>query len=162
MVDNLKLVLFFFVTLFLISFGLSEAYAGKGSAYNNIVFFGDSLTDNGNLSMVDFRFFPKSPPYFEGQFSNGSIWAELLAEHFYNKNFTQSSNYAVGGETAIFHNPTDGFLPYSLAMSVDLYLLRTVLRTKSSTLFIIWVGANDYLQGSGNPKALTTPGCRKH
>ncbi len=37
---------------------------------HNIVVFGDSLSDNGNLYEIMKHQLPQSPPYFEGRFSN--------------------------------------------------------------------------------------------
>ena len=119
--------------------------AGGATPFNNIVFFGDSLSDNGNLYSVDFGFLPKSPPYFQGRFSNGYVWSEQLATILYNQSYVSTVNYAVGGETAIFHNPIDGFLPYSLTASLNSYLFRTIFSDRSRALFVIWIGANDYL-----------------
>ena len=124
--------------------------------YNKIVFFGDSLSDNGNLYWVDFGYLPKSPPYYEGRLSNGPVWSEQLANDLYEKRGVTTLNYAVAGETTLFHNPIKGYLPYSLNLSLDTYLLRTILRDRSTTLFVIWIGANDYLPGSKNPDQLTT------
>ena len=135
-----------FVILILTLFAPVISHAGgESTPFNKIVFFGDSLTDNGNLYTVDFGFLPKSPPYFEGRFSNGNVWSEQVAKRFYNQSYIDTSNYAVGGETAIFHNPINGFLPYSLTASLDTYLLRTMFSDRSRTLFVIWIGANDYL-----------------
>lgn len=145
--------LFLILMLFL---GLNVTSAGQGTSYNKIVFFGDSLSDNGNLFFFDLGFLPKSPPYFDGRFSNGYVWSEHVAKHFYDKNFTSSVNYAIGGETAVFHNPRNGFLPYSLTMSLNSYLLRSMMSDRAKTLFIIWIGSNDYLKGADNVESLTS------
>jgi phospholipase/lecithinase/hemolysin len=127
-----------------------EQTIGQGKAsppFSKIIFFGDSLTDNGNLYSTSLGVIPKSPPYFKGRFSNGEVWSDLLQAHYFASNSIATANYAVGGETAILHNPTGGFLPYTLTMSLDSYLLRTTTTDRSKTLFIIFVGANDYLPG---------------
>ena len=120
----------------------------KDNSYNNIVFFGDSLSDNGNLYDYDFHYFPKSPPYFMGRFSNGNVWSEYVAQYFQVNNKVTAANYAVGGETAILRDPiTNDNLPFSLSESVTLYLTKTLFDSdqRKNTLFIIWIGANDYL-----------------
>lgn len=135
-------------------------YASMGKPYNKIVFFGDSLSDNGNLYSTDIGFMPKSPPYFGGRFSNGEVWSEYVAQYLYTKGAVNEENFAVGGETAIFHNPFSGFLPFSLTASLNSYLLRTYFRQRDreTSLFVIWVGANDYLNGTSENQvqALTT------
>jgi phospholipase/lecithinase/hemolysin len=114
--------------------------------FNKIVFFGDSLTDNGNLYQTDLGFLPKSPPYFKGRFTNGFTWAEQLATHFKHNGVT-SENYAVGGETVVTHGISDKYLPYTLTQSLDRYYFSHIFQSKKNTLFIIWIGANDYLPG---------------
>jgi len=122
------------------------SYAEKLTpAFSNIVFFGDSLSDNGNLYDHDFGILPKSPPYFHGRFSNGEIWSDYVAKYYFNHYGINSVNYAVGGQPVIFHNPFNGYLPYTLNMSLYDYLVRSLYSDKSSALYIIWTGGNDYL-----------------
>lgn len=79
------------------------AIAGAASAqsYNRLVVFGDSLSDNGNLYAVTGGTTPTSPPYFQGRFSNGPTFVELLG--FNLGRFTAGSpvtgsiDYAFGG-----------------------------------------------------------------
>lgn len=153
---NIKLFLKgLIVSIFLILSPLT-VLAGQGSAYDSIVFFGDSLSDNGNLYYSDYGYLPKSPPYFEGRFSNGHVWSEQVVAALNEKKPLKSVNFAIGGEPAIFHNPLNGNLPYSLTASYYSYIGRTILSDRSTTLFVIWIGANDYLPGSTDPEQLST------
>src|SRR4051812_24277895 len=45
----------------------------------NLVVFGDSLSDVGNLSLSNGNIETPSPPYFAGRFSNGPLWVDTLA-----------------------------------------------------------------------------------
>src|SRR5262245_4760808 len=91
---------------------------------NKTIFFGDSLSDDGNLYSLLLHLVPKSPPYFEGRFSNGPTWAEHLGKYYHDKNSASYRNYAYGGATAIFHLPTSKFIaPTILEVEVDKYLL---------------------------------------
>jgi outer membrane lipase/esterase len=56
---------------------VGQAQAGSDD-FNRVVSFGDSLSDNGNLDAATFGIAPGSD-YFEGRFSNGPTFAELLA-----------------------------------------------------------------------------------
>lgn len=58
----------------------ASALAGAASAqtYGRLVVFGDSLSDNGNLYAASGNTAPASPPYFQGRFSNGPVFTELL------------------------------------------------------------------------------------
>ena len=50
-----------------------------GSGFGRLVAFGDSLTDVGNVDQATGGFAP-GPEYFEGRFSNGPVYAEVLAD----------------------------------------------------------------------------------
>src|SRR3989344_4420618 len=57
------------------------AAASSAQAYSQIVAFGDSLSDNGNLHalMAQFNVDTPASPYFEGRFSNGPVAVEVMA-----------------------------------------------------------------------------------
>lgn len=59
--------------LFLLPGGVSAA------AFNDIVAFGDSLTDNGNIYAISGGLLPDPDTYYEGRFSNGPVWVEYMA-----------------------------------------------------------------------------------
>lgn len=124
--------------------------------YNQIVIFGDSLSDIGNLYWADLEILPQSPPYYEGRFSNGPTWSDHVSEYFFSNHQITTQNYAVGGETTYFHNPFDGYLPYTLSDSRYDYYLHNIGKDKSQTLFIVWIGGNDYLNGSSDPEQMTS------
>jgi phospholipase/lecithinase/hemolysin/sugar lactone lactonase YvrE len=57
---------------------------GPPPPFSEIIVFGDSLYDNGNVFIATsadpaFPTLPPSPPYFEGQWSNGPVNIEVLA-----------------------------------------------------------------------------------
>jgi phospholipase/lecithinase/hemolysin len=113
---------------------------------NNIIFFGDSLSDNGNLYRLTLKYIPKSPPYFEGRFSNGPTWAENVGHFYKNKIGADYQIYAVGGATSIYHAPSTEFIePSDLTLELDKYLFDAYWKDKSTTLYAIWIGGNDYL-----------------
>lgn len=123
---------------------------------NSVVFFGDSLTDNGNLHRY-LPIMPKSPPYYEGRFSNGPLWSDYLMVNLNKKFNLPSANYAVGGATAKFQNPFKGALPLKISEEILDYHMRTLLtRDRSHILFIIWIGANDYMADTtDSPESMT-------
>ncbi len=61
------------------------------SDYSRNIAFGDSLQDNGNLYALSFGTSPLSPPYYNGRFSNGPTWIELLSNPAYSSNPAASS-----------------------------------------------------------------------
>ena len=56
----------------------------KAQAYSEIVAFGASLTDGGNVLIASPDILgyahPPSPPNYEGRFSNGPSWLDFLAD----------------------------------------------------------------------------------
>lgn len=121
-----------------------------------IIFFGDSLTDNGNLYEAMFHIIPKSPPYFNGRFANGPVWAELMGKYYHDQYGINSHNYSVGGATAVFQNPFKGYLPFAVDEEITNYLVASAFKDRSETLCIIWIGANDYLNGNSDVDGATT------
>lgn len=134
-------------------------YCFKAFAFTpqEIIFFGDSLSDNGNLYKLLLKLIPKSPPYFEGRFSNGVTWAENVGNYYHQSNINYKI-YAYGGATALFTMPTDEFLaPTNLENEINQYIFESLFKNKSKTLFVIWIGGNDYLfdpKKNNNPQAI--------
>jgi phospholipase/lecithinase/hemolysin len=111
---------------------------------NKFVVFGDSLSDNGNLYNYTKKERPASPPYYEGRFSNGPVWVEWLAAHYFPKkpeNYLW--NYAFGG-AGIKENENDGIV-YTLKQEIDTYLFSNHGKADKKGVYIIWIGANNYL-----------------
>lgn len=107
------------------------------SNFDTLVVFGDSLSDNGNLFAIDPSQVP-SDYYYQGRFSNGPVWVEYLAgENFLNCSLVDN---AYGGAT------TNGVSPPGLISQVSAYTSSATL--EENTLFAIWIGANDFLNGS--------------
>src|SRR5262245_14581793 len=65
-----------------------------------VVVFGDSLSDTGNLFLASGGTVA-TPPYFNGRFSNGPVWVEVLADKLGLDAPTPSvlggTNFAFGG-----------------------------------------------------------------
>lgn len=144
------------LSLMLIVFCLSFQSLAADLSYNEIVFFGDSLTDNGNFYKTLFYLAPKSPPYYQGRFTNGPTWAERVADYFQSNYNVKSENNAIAGATTLLRNPFQGYFPFTLSSSVNGYIIRNAFKDKSHTLYIIWIGSNDYLYGAENVDKTTT------
>jgi len=60
--------------------------------FSTLAFFGDSLTDNGNLPQPN----RPNPPYVDGKFTNGLVHAEILPGEL----GVAARNFAIGGAQA--------------------------------------------------------------
>ncbi|KTD33124.1 lysophospholipase A [Legionella nautarum] len=137
--------------VFLFLFSLNS-YSYK---FDTIVTFGDSLSDNGNLYQFIGHLIPSSPPYYEGRFSNGPVWIENLYQtYFTNTKPENFLDFAVGGAGAVLSYKEN--LPYSLDAELNNYLYLHNFANKNKTLFIVWIGGNNYLNGPSNVDDITT------
>lgn len=137
-----------------LSFLLIFQVQAADNRFDTIVVFGDSLSDNGNLYRYLWHIVPSSPPYYEGHFSNGPVWAEYLGNSYFPKNTAALQDYAVGGAGAILA-PKEN-MPFTLTAEVNDYLYLRSSGKKDSTLFAIWVGGNNYMNAPTNVDGLTT------
>lgn len=128
----------------------SNAFA---SSFSSVVVYGDSLSDNGNLySLIGYP----PAPYYNGRFSNGPVAAEQLAAAL----GAPLYDFAVGGATSGVGNYVDGGTQttpgaYGLpGMQGELAASAPLLASPltSSSLFLVWGGANDFLT-DGSPTA---------
>lgn len=116
---------------------------------NKIVMFGDSLSDNGNLYEYMKHQLPISPPYFEGRFTNGPVWIEKLAEHYYRYDVNAHLlDYAFGGSGVAEEDEDDDFEAgalFNLTREVDSYLLSHNDTANDKSLYVVWMGSNNYI-----------------
>ncbi len=155
-----------------------SAHLALGQAYTSIVVFGDSLSDVGNdayLSNAKYGFSAQVPGpltgYTNGRFTDGTdtlpaahnyngVWVEQLAAQLAAKPAVTASlnggrNYAYG-----FATTNTGTVPFTYGPGNALSFtvnnmgqqLQDYLATKptvnSSTLFVVWGGANDLLNAT--------------
>jgi len=124
--------------------------------FGRIVNFGDSGSDVGNLRIFAPAYvqasFP-SPPYYDGRFSNGPVWVEVLAGHLGVPVPTASlvggpnaTNYAYGGAQVVGHASLN--VP-SLQDQVALFLGKD--NPGATDLFTFRGGGNDFSFGQTDP-----------
>ncbi len=127
----------------------------SASSYSSIVVYGDSLSDNGNLYSVSG--YPPSP-YYNGRFSNGPVAVEQLAALLGSPLY----DFAWGGATSGVGNYIDlgsqtsfgglglpGMIPEMIGSSSVVSSLNL-----STSLFVVWGGANDFLVGGSTTQAV--------
>ncbi|MDZ8262146.1 SGNH/GDSL hydrolase family protein [Nostoc sp. ChiQUE01b] len=119
--------------------------------------FGDSFSDTGNVFNATGEAIPPSSSYFNGRFSNGSIWVEYLASDL-RINFNPKTNFAYAGATTGFENIGVESLP-GLQQQINSFTSTNQFADPNS-LYIVWAGTNDYLDyffgGSPNPTQTVT------
>jgi phospholipase/lecithinase/hemolysin len=121
---------------FLVLLMVSAIIGGSASAepaFDNMVIFGDSLSDTGNA----------------GRFSNGPVWVEHLATKLgvaLRPSQAGGYNFAVGGARL---DPQSG--PSNLRAQADLFLRKPP--PSGHVLYIVSGGGNDILGAIGRPDA---------
>lgn len=124
---------------------------------SNLIVFGDSLSDVGNIQHITAGLVPL-PPYSNGRFSNGNIWVDFVGSHFgvpVQPSQRGGTIYAVGGATTERDSTFffDDDYPVNLRQQVSDYL-----RTRSpqqDDVFVIWAGGNDVFDMVRGTEALT-------
>jgi len=127
--------------------------AGNPGVFDNVVVFGDSLSDAGT-----FRPFllglglPASVVAGMGRFTTnpGPVWAELVSQYYGGTTATPSNaggnDFAQGGarvaSTPGVSTPP-GMPERSVATQIGEYLARTGGAADPNTLYTVWAGAND-------------------
>ncbi len=114
------------------------------SAYNSVVAFGDSLSDNGNLLSATGGLIPLTGAYWNGRFSNGKAAVEVLAEQL----GVGLVDLAYGGAGTGFSNPQflgTALEPTGIRSQVAGYLSATGGHADASSLYFVWGGPNDFL-----------------
>jgi outer membrane lipase/esterase len=139
----------------------------QAASIDSIVFFGDSLSDTGNIWYATGGFPPA--PYYQGtsgagpdrtggQWSDylGPSWPSVFAAKFgllATPSVVGGNNYAWGGaRTGV--NPAAGSAPW-LDQQVGLYLA-TGLPPSATTLYSVMIGGNDVANNLGDAAALVS------
>ena len=149
-------------------------------AFSDIVVFGDSLSDVGNVYQATswtILWTTPNEPYYEGRFSNGNVWVEHLAWELGLDASTPSAgsgifpwngegtNFAVGGAHSDEHNKNleEKMKEISDSYNIDLTELGFMGVTRQilwyllnqdfdeNRLFVLWAGGNDFLDGQQDP-----------
>lgn len=131
------------------------AAPAAGDAFTDLVVFGDSLSDVGNLSNISGGIYP-GPYYSSGRVSNGAVWAE----HFSTGLGLGPLSYSrAGGDDFAFAGARTTGTPFPDNLFIrdlddQITSFLNGRTANATTLYVVWVGANDLLNqldgGSGN------------
>src|SRR4051794_10836717 len=141
----------------------SSLPAAFGASIDQIVAFGDSLSDTGNLSIATLGQFP-GDNYASGRFTNGSdttpatngplgLWVEQLSVKLGVPDpqpylaLSGGSNYAYAAATTGSNGLTN------ITDQVNTYLLTHPTGASSTALYTIWGGSNDLFNATTTGKA---------
>lgn len=119
------------------------------ATFSNAYFFGDSLSDTGNVFAYTGGGTPAAP-YYAGRFSNGPVWVEYLAAGIGHADASKASlmggnNYAWGGART-----AGGSIPSLLAQVGSFTSAAGSL--DPNALYVVVAGGNDMRDArSGNP-----------
>jgi phospholipase/lecithinase/hemolysin len=124
--------------------------ADAASSITGIFAFGDSLTDSGNVYAATAGAEPAAPPNFEGRFSNGPTWVEMLAiDHLglppMSHSLAGGNNHAWGGSWT----GGGGSVP-TLVQQVGGFTSGGG-SFGPGDLVTVWAGANDFFFGPPDP-----------
>lgn len=134
------------LTLTLLAFMTSLVLATRRvEPINELNVFGDSLSDVGQVFQATGGMYPPNPTYFQGRYSNGRVWVEYLADRLHLSS-RQTNNFASGGATT--GSDRSSLVP-GLLTQVQLFT-KTHQQPNPNALYVLWAGANDYLQGVSN------------
>lgn len=117
------------------------------AAYSQVIAFGDSLSDTGNLYKLSLPFLGGYPgePYYQGRFSNGAVAVEAMAADL----GVPVTSYAVGGAQTGLDNQGGPFLD-GTGVTGQIMSYAQEIRGRSSdpnALYFVWAGPNDFLTG---------------
>jgi phospholipase/lecithinase/hemolysin len=129
--------------------------------FSRVIVFGESTSDAGNQFELSGHLFPPSPPYFDGRWSNGPAWIDLVSERL-GLGYTAPSarggtNYAVGGTRSGMGETTTNCSNLGLTMcfdfsgpnygtQIEMFLAEHPV-IQSDDLFAIWGAHNDMFTG---------------
>ncbi|HYZ83305.1 MAG TPA: SGNH/GDSL hydrolase family protein [Bryobacteraceae bacterium] len=146
-----------------------------GTSIGSLYFFGDSLTDSGNvyqgtsvLNRYTLGLVPREPsaPYVDGRFTNGPVWAEYLASllgkpqdgqyagmslGWFGETGGPGNNYAIGGARTDYGGALGSFdsvIPTGMRQQVDFYLRRHNGSADPSGTYFFLGGGNDLRDAS--------------
>lgn len=136
---------------------LGAVSLGRAQTFTQLVAFGDSLSDVGNVNQATIGISPGSS-YFSGRFSNGPVWLETLSASLSLGTPLHSRaggfDFAHGGVKTGPGNTT--FVIFSFPnVGTQISQYANANASTASQLHTVWGGANDFLGNLGqNPTTI--------
>lgn len=121
------------------------------AAYSKLVVFGDGLSDGGFFGRLTANRYPPSPPFFEGRWTNGPTWIEVLAAQS-GWPLAAQDNHAQGGATTGHFN-INAPLRDKLGIAADVAIVGVLGQIERAAatpgaidaraLHVVWAGGHD-------------------
>ena len=139
-----------------LALALAGSSVAQAQSFSDVVVFGDSLSDAGNVGFVDGN--PATLPGSSFTTNPDSVYAEIVAQAFgYSGTYSLAggSNYAFGGACARANSGsfTCGLSPGSFSLTTQLggYLAGHGGAADPNALYMMWGGANDLFTAAATP-----------
>jgi phospholipase/lecithinase/hemolysin len=129
---------------------VSLTASAAAGPFSQLVIFGDSLSDVGNIAQATGGIYP-GQYYWNNRFSNGPVYAEALASGLgvpMVRSTAGGDNFAYGGAKTSGTGGLEGFFIRDLDEQVDQYLATRT--TDANALFVVFAGSNDLVGGQTN------------
>jgi len=131
------------------------------NAYDNIYFFGDSLSDTGNAKVFSGN---ASNPLFPARFSNGIIGVDVISAAYglaatpslFLLGAEAGNNYAVGGARAVDTDGDESTFDTHLPTQVNTFLAYNGYSAPSDALYMVVIGGNDLFAAQAARSAVVT------
>ena len=135
----------------IIAISLSVVSVASAGPYSQLVVFGDSLLDVGNVAQASFGIYP-GPYYWNNRFSNGRVYVEALDTGLGLPPIVRStaggSNFAYGGAETSGTGGLQGLFINDIDEQIDQFV---ATRTADpNALYLVSAGANDIINGQTN------------
>ena len=142
----------FWLLVALIAFGAQNVEQATAAPFTNLVVFGDSLSDIGNVESSPLVATP-GPYYWNGRFSNGPVYAESLATGLGLPPLVRSTasggnDFAYGGAKTTGTSFPENIVVKDIDDQVSSF--RSSRTANATTLYVLLAGANDLLDGQTN------------
>jgi phospholipase/lecithinase/hemolysin len=128
----------------------SIAASATAGPFSQLVIFGDSLSDVGNIAQATGGIYP-GQYYWNNRFSNGPVYAEALASGLglpMVRSTAGGDNFAYGGAKTSGTGGLEGLFIRDIDEQVDQYLAART--TDPNSLFVVFAGSNDLVGGQTN------------
>lgn len=130
------------------------AQSAHTSLFNNMVVFGDSLSDDGNLSLA-----LQLPQIVRFTTNPGQTGVEDIGDYFgtpLTPALAGGTDFAFGGAGLVNNSPGTPSVVPLLPTQLGMYLQATGGKADPNTLYSVWGGANDIFYGATSAGAAAT------